>query len=235
MRGFVGEIEVSGWASRMKEKDKQNKLLAIQPLLPWCSLQRNDLHLIHPQYNHWIALMEIPLASMWSVDHETPIPSEREPSLLSSPFHSWQASSHTRSANHYRKYPSERIPPSTALGTFHHTFPQAASPLYTVIIILRNTYQCPFEEDLSCCHLSHLPFHIPYLNWAHRWPEQNTRHNRRKKTSNPSPQWFHFVSILQCTSKFRRNHSSSRESRSHPYQHADWIEKCSSILSAYQR
>lgn len=64
MRGFVGEIEVSGWASRMKEKDKQNKLLAIQPLLPWCSLQRNDLHLIHPQYNHWIALMEIHLASM---------------------------------------------------------------------------------------------------------------------------------------------------------------------------
>ena len=64
IRGFVGETEVSGCASRMKEKDKHDTWLVIQPLLPWCSLQRNDLHLNHPQYNHWIALMETPLASM---------------------------------------------------------------------------------------------------------------------------------------------------------------------------
>lgn len=57
MSGFVGETEVSGWASRVKEKDKQNKLLAILPLSPWCSLQRNDLQLIHPQYNHWTVLL----------------------------------------------------------------------------------------------------------------------------------------------------------------------------------
>ena len=57
MSGFVGETEVSGWASRVKEKNKQNKLLAILPLSPWCSLQRNDLQLIHPQYNHWTVLL----------------------------------------------------------------------------------------------------------------------------------------------------------------------------------